>query len=111
MAREGCAVSWYEILVACRRLEARGEIRGGRFVSGLPGEQYALAHAVEALRATRRLEPLAAPIRIAAADPLNLAGILVPGDRVAAHTDDGVLLLPAAHGAGVTTGPAAAVLA
>jgi ATP-dependent Lhr-like helicase len=111
MTRESCALSWYEILVACRRLEARGEIRGGRFVSGLPGEQYALPHAVEALRATRRLEPLPAPLRLSAADPLNLAGILLPGERIPAHAEAGVVLHPAAHGAGVVVEQTAAILA
>lgn len=111
MTRESCAVSWYEILVACRRLEARGEIRGGRFVSGMAGEQYALPHAVEALRATRRLEPLPAPLRLSAADPLNLAGILLPGERIPAHAESCVVVLPAANGAGVIVEQTAAVLA
>jgi ATP-dependent Lhr-like helicase len=111
MARESCALSWYEILVACRRLEARGEIRGGRFVSGLPGEQYALPHVVEALRATRKLNPLAAPVRLSAADPLNLAGILLPGERIPAHAEAGLVLHPATHGAGVVVEQTAAVLA
>jgi ATP-dependent helicase Lhr and Lhr-like helicase len=70
-----------------RRLEARGEIRGGRFVSGPFGEQYALPEAADSLReARKRYANLTAetPIAVAAADPLNLVGILVPGDRVAA---------------------------
>lgn len=67
--RESSALGWYEVLLACRRLEARGEIRGGRFVSGFAGEQYALPQAVEALRSLRRLEPGAHP-SVAAADPL-----------------------------------------
>ncbi|MGH9520191.1 MAG: Lhr family helicase, partial [Terriglobales bacterium] len=68
--RESSALGWYEVLLACRRLEARGEIRGGRFVSGFAGEQYALPQAVEALRSLRRLEPAAVP-PIAATDPLT----------------------------------------
>ncbi|TAN22053.1 MAG: DEAD/DEAH box helicase [Acidobacteria bacterium] len=82
LAREASALPWYEILLACRRLEARGEIRGGRFVSGFAGEQYALPQAVEALKAQRRLTPDARTAAIAAADPLNLAGIILPGERV-----------------------------
>ncbi|MGH9472419.1 MAG: DEAD/DEAH box helicase [Terriglobales bacterium] len=85
MERESPPLAWYELLLACRRLEARGEIRGGRFVSGFAGEQYALPEAVEALRAARKLPPLARPLRVAASDPLNLVGILTPGERVPAQ--------------------------
>ncbi|HUX68523.1 MAG TPA: hypothetical protein VMV31_13630, partial [Terriglobales bacterium] len=60
LEEESSAVGWYEVLLACRRLEARGEIRGGRFVTGFAGEQYALPQAVEALRAVRKLAPAAA---------------------------------------------------
>jgi ATP-dependent Lhr-like helicase len=84
LARESSAVPWYEMLLACRRLEARGEIRGGRFVSGFAGEQYALPQAVEALRAVRQL-PAAEPSPCSAADPLNLAGIILPGERIPAQ--------------------------
>jgi len=63
-------------------MEARGEIRGGRFVSGLIGEQFALPEAVEALRAVRRQPDDGAIVLIASADPLNLVGILTPGARV-----------------------------
>jgi ATP-dependent helicase Lhr and Lhr-like helicase len=67
-----------------RRIEARGEIRGGRFVSGMPGEQFALPEAVERLREVRR-EPLDHHlITISAADPLNLTGIVTAGDRLRA---------------------------
>ncbi|MBB5063957.1 DEAD/DEAH box helicase [Granulicella mallensis] len=87
LARESNAPKWRDLLPVLRRLEARGEIRGGRFVSGPFGEQYALPEAVESLRAARR-EATAraeeAPIVVAAADPLNLAGIIVPGERVSA---------------------------
>ncbi len=89
LAREPSAIPWYEVLLACRRLEARGEIRGGRFVSGFAGEQYALPQAVEALRALRRSsdsQTAGAAPTVAAADPLNLAGILLPGQRVSPHT-------------------------
>jgi ATP-dependent Lhr-like helicase len=69
-----------------RTLEARGEIRGGRFVSGLAGEQFALPEAVERLREVKRTRPDDTVHVISAADPLNLAGITTAGDRVAAIT-------------------------
>ncbi len=87
MERENCALPWFELLMACRRLETRGEIRGGRFVSGFHGEQFALPEAVEALRAVRKLAPLAAPITLSASDPLNLAGIVLNGERIAAQSN------------------------
>jgi ATP-dependent Lhr-like helicase len=107
MDRENAALPWHDILLACRKLEARGEIRGGRFVSGFSGEQYALPEAVEALRATRRLPPLAMARLISAADPLNLAGILVPGDRVTAQAETIVELTPADEGSGASARAAA----
>jgi ATP-dependent Lhr-like helicase len=82
--REALAPPWRHLLVALRRMEARGEIRGGRFVSGLIGEQFALPEAVEALRAARRQPDDGGIVLIAAADPLNLVGILTPGARVPA---------------------------
>jgi ATP-dependent Lhr-like helicase len=87
LARESNAPKWRDLLPILRRLEARGEIRGGRFVGGPFGEQYALPEAVESLRTARRQAQARSaeePIRVAAADPLNLAGIVVPGERVAA---------------------------
>ena len=65
-----------------RRMEARGEIRGGRFVAGFVGEQFALPEAVDTLRAVRRAPEDTEPVIVAAADPLNLVGILTPGTRV-----------------------------
>jgi ATP-dependent Lhr-like helicase len=100
MERENVALSWFELLLACRRMEHRGELRGGRFVSGFQGEQYALPEAVEALRAARRLAPLAAPARISACDPLNVVGILVPGARVAAQPGAAIELSASAEAAG-----------
>jgi ATP-dependent Lhr-like helicase len=82
LARETCLPPWRELLPALRRLEARGEVRGGRFVAGMVGEQFALPEAVEALRAVRRKPAAAETIVVAAADPLNLVGIVVPGARV-----------------------------
>jgi ATP-dependent Lhr-like helicase len=84
-SRETLALPWRDIVRALRRLEARGTARGGRFVTGFVGEQYALPEAVEALRQTRRLERTGEIVRVAAVDPLNLVGILTPGPRVPAQ--------------------------
>jgi len=72
-------------LIALRRLEDRGEIRGGRFLNGFVGEQFALPVAVESLRASRGEGASGEIVTIAAADPLNLAGIVVAGEKVAAN--------------------------
>ncbi len=98
LVRETGLPRWRELQVALRRLEDRGEIRGGRFIAGFIGEQFALPVAVESLRELRRLElsqgERAAPelIAIAAADPLNLVGIIVPGERVPAISGRHVML-------------------
>jgi ATP-dependent helicase Lhr and Lhr-like helicase len=84
LARESNLPKWRELQIAFRRLEARGEIRGGRFVDGFVGEQFALPVAVESLRATRKLAPSGETLTISAADPLNLVGIIVPGERIPA---------------------------
>jgi ATP-dependent helicase Lhr and Lhr-like helicase len=84
LARETILPKWRELQVAFRRLEDRGEVRGGRFVDGFLGEQFALPVAVESLRAARKLEPSGEIITLSAADPLNLVGILIPGERVPA---------------------------
>jgi ATP-dependent Lhr-like helicase len=84
LARESNLPKWRELLIAFRRLEDRGEVRGGRFVNGFLGEQFALPEAVESLRAMRNLAPTGETITISAADPLNLVGFIVPGDRVPA---------------------------
>jgi ATP-dependent Lhr-like helicase len=83
LTRESNAPKWRELLGILRRLEARGEARGGRFVSGFGGEQFALPQAVDSLRSARNRD-CSAIITVAAADPLNLAGIVIPGDRVPA---------------------------
>jgi ATP-dependent Lhr-like helicase len=83
LVRESNAPKWRELLGILRRLEARGEIRGGRFVTGFGGEQFALPEAVDSLRAARMRESHE-EIAIAAADPLNLVGIVIPGERVPA---------------------------
>jgi ATP-dependent Lhr-like helicase len=82
IAREAAGVPWRELAQRYRRLEARGEIRGGRFVSGMSGEQFALPEAVDRLREIRRTGPDDQLIAISAADPLNLTGIVTPGDRI-----------------------------
>ena len=84
IAREANLPTWRELLMAFRRLEDRGEIRGGRFVDGFLGEQFALPVAVDSVRAMRKVPPANEVITISAADPLNLVGILVPGERVPA---------------------------
>jgi len=86
LTRESILAKWRELLMTFRRLEDRGEIRGGRFVSGFLGEQFALPLAVESLRARRKREPTGEITTISAADPLNLVGIVVPGGRVAANS-------------------------
>jgi ATP-dependent Lhr-like helicase len=82
---------WRELLRALRRLEARGEIRGGRFVAGFSGEQFALPEAVNALREARRAERRGNLVALSGADPHNLAGILLPGPKIAALTGNRVL--------------------
>ncbi len=79
---------WRDLLRVYRRLEARGEIRGGRFVAGFSGEQFALPEAVGLLRETRRRPPSEQWISLSGADPLNLIGILTPGPRLPAFTDN-----------------------
>jgi ATP-dependent Lhr-like helicase len=89
--RETTLPPWRELAVVLRRLEARGEIRGGRFVAGFVGEQFALAEAVEGLRAARHPSHTPELVRVAACDPLNLVGILAAGPRVPAVVGNAVL--------------------
>ena len=84
LAREPMAPRWRELVQVLRRQEARGEIRGGRFVGGFVGEQFATPEAVEALRRVKKQEPTGKPIVVSACDPLNVVGILTPGERVPA---------------------------
>ena len=86
LTRETLAAPWRELARVYRRLEARGEIRGGRFVSGMSGEQFALPRGVERLREVRRTRPDDKLIVLSTADPMNLAGIVTAGDRVRAVT-------------------------
>jgi ATP-dependent Lhr-like helicase len=100
LARESNLPPWRELLMTFRRLEDRGEIRGGRFVDGFLGEQFALPVAVESMRAMRNLPLDAHVITVSAADPLNLVGILVPGEKIPAISGrtvsyrDGVAVVP-----------------
>ncbi|MGH6608881.1 MAG: Lhr family helicase [Burkholderiaceae bacterium] len=82
---------WRELLRCYRRLEARGEIRGGRFVAGLAGEQFAAPEAIGLLRDMRRREATGALFSLSGADPLNLVGVLSPGARLPALTGNRVL--------------------
>ena len=84
LARESITVPWRDLLREFRRLEARGEIRGGRFVAGFTGEQYALPEAVETLRRVRRAPADGGIVTLSAADPLNLTGVVCLGERVSA---------------------------
>ena len=98
LVRESMLPRWRDLLISFRRLEDRGEIRGGRFISGFIGEQFALPVAVESLRAMKSIPLGGEIVTISAADPLNLAGIVVPGERVPAISGkylsfkDGVLV-------------------
>jgi ATP-dependent Lhr-like helicase len=87
LAREPNAAPWRELSHVYRRLEARGEIRGGRFVNGMSGEQFALPDAIERMREIRREQPDGKLIVISAADPLNLNGILDTAERIRAATN------------------------
>jgi ATP-dependent Lhr-like helicase len=94
---------WRDLLRVYRRMEARGEIRGGRFVAGFSGEQYALPDAVGMLREVRRRPNTGEFVSLSGADPLNLAGILTPGPKLAALTANRLLFrdgLPIASMAG-----------
>jgi ATP-dependent Lhr-like helicase len=82
---------WRELLMCLRRLEARGEIRGGRFIAGFSGEQFALPEAIGPLRDARRKAPDNDYLSLSAADPLNLIGILTPGARLPSLTGNRVL--------------------
>jgi ATP-dependent Lhr-like helicase len=82
---------WREVVMCCRRLEARGEIRGGRFVAGFSGEQYATPEAIGLLRDVRRKPHTQQYVSLSAADPLNLLGIVTPGARLPALTGNRIL--------------------
>ncbi|MGQ0568330.1 MAG: Lhr family helicase [Armatimonadota bacterium] len=107
LARERCAPPWRSLLEVYRRWEAQGEIRGGRFVAGLVGEQFALPEAVETLRAVRRAPEESDAVVISAADPLNLTGILLPGARISPFSG---LAIVHRNGVPVDSGPLGALL-
>jgi ATP-dependent helicase Lhr and Lhr-like helicase len=97
LEREGIVVPWRVLLRTYHRLEARGEIRGGRFVAGISGEQFALPEAVGMLRSIRRARTTEGVVEqeslvsVSAADPLNLIGVITPGSRLTAHTANRIL--------------------
>ncbi|MGH7701140.1 MAG: Lhr family helicase, partial [Gemmatimonadales bacterium] len=91
IAREGLLAPWRDLLRVYRRLEARGDVRGGRFVGGFSGEQYALPEAVGLLRSVRRAPCAGELVAVSGADPLNLVGIITPGDPVPSLTANRVL--------------------
>ena len=80
--QESMGVPWRDVLKVLRRMEAQGVVRGGRFVAGFYGEQYARPEAVESMRTVRRSEKEGELVRVSAVDPLNLTGVITPGDRV-----------------------------
>jgi ATP-dependent helicase Lhr and Lhr-like helicase len=100
LVRENLAVPWREVLWAFRRMEARGTVRGGRFVAGFSGEQFAHPDAVEALRLVRKAPLTGETIRLSAADPLNLTGIVLPGPRIPAIATNAVSYCDGAAAAG-----------
>ena len=83
---------WRELLRVYRRLEGRGEIRGGRFVAGFSGEQFALPDAIGMLREIRRQPDADTWVAVSGADPLNLAGILTPGPKIASLAATGCFI-------------------
>ncbi len=89
--REPRAPPWGALVRTYRRAEARGEVRGGRFVAGPVGEQFALPEAVDALRAVHRRAPSGEVVRVSGSDPLNLVGVLTPGQRVPSVVGNSVL--------------------
>ncbi len=104
LTRETNLPKWRELQLAFRRLEDRGEIRGGRFVDGFLGEQFAIPIAVESLRANRNEPNRGEAITISAADPLNLVGIVVPGERVPAISGKSVTFVDGVASTGVERG-------
>ncbi|MET0903726.1 MAG: hypothetical protein ABWZ52_10845, partial [Acidimicrobiales bacterium] len=88
VAAEHPAVRWRDLQWALRRMEDRGLVAGGRFVRGFSGEQFALPQAAEALQAIRRAEPTERRVRLSGADPLNLTGVVLPGERVPARSTE-----------------------
>ena len=88
VAAEHPALRWRDLQWALRRMEDRGLVNGGRFVRGFSGEQFALPQAAEALQAIRKAEPSGRTVRLPGTDPLNLTGVVLPGDRVPARSTE-----------------------
>ena len=107
LARETARPRWRTLLEVYRRLEAQGEIRGGRFVSGFAGEQFALPEAVDHLRAVRRSPVDPVPVIVSSADPLNLVGVLTPGPRISPYSNQ---VIAYRGGVPVEAGPLGEVL-
>jgi ATP-dependent Lhr-like helicase len=92
LKRESLPMTWRELLIQYRKMEWRGDMRGGRFVEGVTGEQFALPEALESLRAVRRDPTVGAQdIRLSPADALNLIGIILPGDRISSNSSQSIL--------------------
>jgi len=91
LTRESLSPGWSDLLPALRRMEARGNLRGGRFVAGQYGEQFALPEAVESLRKFRNQSPCQEMVTINASDPLNLIGIIAPGNKFCAKPYNRIL--------------------
>ncbi|MBK5293016.1 MAG: DEAD/DEAH box helicase [Acidobacteriia bacterium] len=104
IVREALAPPWRELLVALRRMEAKGEVRGGRFVAGYPGEQYARAEALDLLRMVRRGGGKGEEMEVGSSDPLHLTGVLLPGARVHPYAGERLYLM---DGVPVDSAPAA----
>jgi ATP-dependent Lhr-like helicase len=107
IVRETRMPPWRTLLEIYRRLEARGEIRGGRFIRGFAGEQFALPEAIDILRSVRRSQPQSEAVMISSADPLNLVGILTPGSRVSPYSSQTIAY---SNGVPIEIGPLGAVL-
>jgi ATP-dependent helicase Lhr and Lhr-like helicase len=93
LVRETLAPPWRDLLTVYRRMEARGELRGGRFVSGFVGEQFARPEALDLLRHIRRTAASGEEIWIAHTDPLNLTGVILPGPRTGTLTQGSLRLI------------------
>lgn len=102
LAREPLAPAWRDLLITYRRMEARGEIRGGRFITGFVGEQFARPEAVDMLRLVRRSGNAGEDVEVALADPLNLTGIVIPGPRSSAQTQGSIVIGPDMNSAAIS---------
>lgn len=107
LAKERVAPPWRVLVQIYRRWEAQGQIRGGRFVAGLTGEQYALPDAVETLRAVRRTAEDSGVVVVSAADPLNLVGLILPGARISTSSAQAIAFR---NGSPVDVAPLGALL-